>query len=100
MRQRNGIGRDRAEAIALSAFTWIIADPDLRDRFLAMTGWQPEQLRAKLTDAAFLCGVLDWLLAHEPTLLRHCEEAGTPPEHLAQARAALADTAAAPRRDE
>jgi len=95
--QRNaGPTRDEAEAIALSATAWIIADPELRDRFLAMTGWQPEELRASLSNPAFLCGVLDWLLAHEPTLLRFCEQDPIPPERLANARAALATDRAAP----
>lgn len=90
MQRDGGMPRQDAEALALSAFAWVIAEPELRDRFLAMTGWQAEQLRANLANPAFLSGVLDWLLGHEPTLIRFCTESGLDPERPALARAALA----------
>lgn len=93
MQRSGGMPRQDAETLALSAFAWVIAEPELRDRFLAMTGWQAEQLRDNLANPAFLAGVLDWLLAHEPTLLRYCAESGQEPERPALARAVLAGPA-------
>lgn len=91
MMQRSGtMPREDAEAMALSALAWLVADQELRDRFLAMTGWEAGQLRDNLGNPDFLAGVLDWLLGHEPTLLRWCSEAGLAPERPALARAVLA----------
>ncbi|MEQ8348242.1 MAG: DUF3572 domain-containing protein [Sneathiellaceae bacterium] len=85
----SAMSRDDAETLALTAFTWVLGDDELRDRFLAMTGFQAEDMRENLGNPAFLAGVLDWLLAHEATLLRFCAASGAAPEHPAQARQAL-----------
>ena len=80
---------EAAETLALTALTWVVGEADLRDRFLAMTGLQGSELRDHLGSPAFLAGLLDWLLAHEPTLLRFCAEAGIAPEDPARASRAL-----------
>ena len=89
MQQVGSMQREAAETLALTALTWVVGDEDLRGRFLAMSGLQGDELRAHLGNPTFLAGLLDWLLAHEPTLLRFCAEAGVAPEDPARASRAL-----------
>lgn len=78
-----------AEAVALQGVAWIIGDDDRRNRFMAITGCGADELRDRLTQPAFLGGVLDFLLADEPSLLAFCEQAGFPPDLPMQARMRL-----------
>jgi hypothetical protein len=82
-------GRDAAESLSLDAVRFLASDPDRLQRFLDLTGIAPEMLRARLGDAAFLAGVLDYLLGDEALLIEFAEWAPAPPEAIAQARRAL-----------
>lgn len=88
MRQRTD-GREEAERIAIAALGFIAGHAELLPRFLAVTGIQASQIRAAAAEPGFLAGVLDFLLAHEPTLLEFAEEAGLKPEAVAAARRSL-----------
>ncbi|MEC9345361.1 MAG: DUF3572 domain-containing protein [Pseudomonadota bacterium] len=81
--------RDAAEALALQALGFVIADPDLRERFMRLSGLEPEDIRRLAADPAFGGGVLDFVLAHEPTLASFCAAAGVGPEEPARARRLL-----------
>ena len=78
-----------AASLSISALSWIAADGELMSRFLALTGIEPGQIRAAAVEPGFMAGVLDFLLAHEPTLLRFCDENGVQPEAVARAQVQL-----------
>ena len=79
-----------AQALALSALGWILADGTRADRLLALTGQTPDGLRAALGDPGTLAGVLDFLCAHEPDLVAAADALGVAPADLAAARERLA----------
>jgi len=86
--------QDWAEILALQALTYIIAESTLRGRFFDLTGVNPADVRANASDAAFLGAVLDFLLAHEPSLLEFCTASEIDPQLPARARIMLmGDTA-------
>ena len=80
---------DDAQTIALKALTFVLADDNARRRFVGQTGLDGESLRAQAGDAAFLGGVLDFLLADETLLIGFCEATELAPEAPGRARAAL-----------
>lgn len=78
-----------AEAVGISALQFIAGEPDLMNRFLALSGFAPADLRQAAQQPAFFAGLLDFLLAHEPSLMAFCERSGTAPETVSAARTAL-----------
>lgn len=57
------------EALALRALGWTLSDDARADRFLALTGLDPRQLRARIGDPGLLAAALRFLEAHEPDLV-------------------------------
>jgi hypothetical protein len=80
---------ENAEALAIQALGFIAADPELMPRFLAITGIEVGSIRQAADEPGFLAGVLQFIAAHEPTLLRFAEETGTRPGDVAAALRAL-----------
>ena len=80
---------DSARSLAVSALTFIAADPDRLSRFLGITGLGPDNLRTAATDPAFLGSVLDYLVADEGLLVGFAADAGLKPAAVARAHAAL-----------
>ncbi|MBX3580929.1 MAG: DUF3572 domain-containing protein [Rhizobiaceae bacterium] len=74
--------RENAEALAIQALAFIAADPELLPRFLAITGIEASAIRLAAREPGFLAGVVQFIAAHEPTLLRFSEETGIPPQKL------------------
>jgi hypothetical protein len=81
--------RGEAEAVAIGALGFIASDPELLGRFLAITGIEAASVRQAAAEPGFLAGVLQFILAHEPTLMRFSQETGTPPEAVGKALRAL-----------
>ncbi|HEY4191840.1 MAG TPA: DUF3572 domain-containing protein [Mesorhizobium sp.] len=81
--------QEEAEAVAVSALGFVAADPELLPRFLAITGIEASSIRQAAREPGFLAGVLQFILAHEPTLLRFAEETGMPPASIGRALRAL-----------
>jgi hypothetical protein len=82
------IDSGRAEQIAIRGLAFIAGDPELLRRFLAITGIEAGNIRASAKEPGFLAGVLQFILAHEPTAKRFAEEAGIdPPAIMAASRA-------------
>lgn len=81
--------QEQAETVALQALAYIAADEDRMDRFVALSGLGPDDLKSRIADPAFLGGVLDHLLGHEPDLMAFADEADVPPDQVQRARAAL-----------
>lgn len=79
---------DPAE-IGLNALIWILNDPGRADRLLALTGLDPDDLRARVGDPAVLAAVLGFVEQHQPDLFACADALDIRPEALVRARAAL-----------
>lgn len=79
-------------ALGIAALQFVAGDPALFQRFLDLSGLDVGQLRAAAADPSFFAGLLDFILAHEPTLLTFAAEAGIAPETVAAARRSLGDS--------
>ncbi|MEE4201043.1 DUF3572 domain-containing protein [Erythrobacter sp.] len=76
----------RAGTLALAALGWILEDEERAQRYLALTGLDPDALRTGLGEPAIWCSALDFLANHEPDLLRAAEALAVTPEELIAAR--------------
>jgi hypothetical protein len=81
--------RENAEALAIQALGFVASDPELLPRFLAISGIEASGIREAAREPGFLAGVLRFITAHEPTLLRFSEESGIPPQQVPAALRAL-----------
>ena len=79
----------RAATLALAALGWLLQDTDRADRYLALTGLDPDSLRAGLGDPEILGSALDFLANHEPDLVCASEALAVTPEELVAARREL-----------
>ena len=77
--------REQAQSLAIQALGFIAADPELLPRFLAITGIEATAIRQAAREPGFLAGVLQFICAHEPTLLRFSEETGISPGQVVSA---------------
>jgi Protein of unknown function (DUF3572) len=77
------------EVLGLQALTFLAEDDDRLQRFLGLTGIQPESLREIARDPAGLGAVLDYLLGWEPLLLEFAAAHDLRPESVAAARRKL-----------
>ncbi|CAN5294106.1 DUF3572 domain-containing protein [soil metagenome] len=77
------------QTLALRAIGWIVADPGRVERFLTLTGLDPDQLRAGLGDPAVLAAALDYLMSYEPDLLACADALGEAPAAIVAARQVL-----------
>ncbi len=64
-----------------------IHDNALQASFAILNEYRP--IRQAAGEPGFLAGVLQFILAHEPTLMRFAEETGTPPAAVGRALRAL-----------
>ena len=85
---RDTIADDPA-ALALSALAWTLGEDARAQRFLALTGLEPADLRAAAGEPATLDAVLGFLEAHQPDLLACAAAMNIKPERLIAARERL-----------
>lgn len=78
-----------AEALALSALGWTLADTGRADRLLALTGLTPADLRSGLGEPSLLAAILRFLEAYEPDLIACAGELEVAPALLVEARRSL-----------
>lgn len=79
----------RARTLALAALGWILQDVERAERYLELTGLDPDTLRAGLDDPAILGSALDFLANYEPDLIRASEALAVSPEELIATRRML-----------
>lgn len=72
--------------MALQALAAIVGDDVLRDRFVALTGYDGATLRARAGSADVAAAVADFLGSHEPDLLKVAELLDVPPDRLLEGR--------------
>lgn len=64
----------------------MLQDGERAERYLALTGLDPDSLRAGLDDPRVQGSALDFLANHEPDLVRAAEALAVTPEELIAAR--------------
>ena len=90
-RRRGKPTPDEAEILAVAALSFLAEEPERLGRFLAITGIEPESLRAAAGTPGFLPGVLDHLIGDESLLLDFAAQQGIDPSEVPAARAILPD---------
>jgi len=78
-----------AATLALGALAWTLGDERRAERFLALTGIDPADLRARAGDPALLAQVLGFIEGHEPDLIACADALGTSPQALVAAHREL-----------
>ena len=76
-------------ATALQALGWVLGDGERAERFLALTGLTPDELRVGLGDPAVQGAVLEFLCGHEADLIAAADALGLAPAVLAATRERL-----------
>lgn len=71
--------------LAILMFTWIAGNPDLLNRFLGLTGLEPQHLRAFTEEKGFAAAVIGFVAGHEPTLIDFCNDNHVRPEAVSRA---------------
>ena len=84
-----GSGKD-AETIGVEALSFMASNPEVLQRFLDVTGMDAGQLRSAAAKPSFFVALLDFILAHEPTVLDFAGAAGLDPAEIGMARERLA----------
>lgn len=87
--QKNSPSAEQAEQVAIAALGFVAGDPALLPRFLNLSGIEASQIRAAAAEPGFLAGVLQFVMAHEPTLLAFCDASDIKPSDVATALRAL-----------
>ena len=75
--------------MALKALAFLAHSQEEIDRFVALSGVAPADLRDRADEPEILAAVLDFLLTDDTRVTGFCEEAGIDPRELHAARRAL-----------
>ena len=90
------LSKAAAESIAIESLTFLAGNPARLDRFLALSGLEPDNLRAAAGEPGFLAGVLEHLASDESLLLAFAANARRAPATIAKARDILSPPAEMP----
>jgi len=82
--------RQDAEAIAISALTFLASDPERLGRFLSITGLGPGTLREAAGEPWFFGQILGYLAEDEALLVAFAADLGRAPDWIAGAHRLLA----------
>ncbi len=83
-------GRIDPEVVAISGLQFIASDEERLQRFLALTGLSPDQIRHAVAEPGFALSVLDFIGQDDETVLAFAAENGMRPEDVMRARQTLA----------
>ena len=75
-----------AEIIALDVLAFLAGEPDRFRSFLAQTGLDHHELKARAAAPDFLAGVLDYLLSDEKLLLQFTQNERISPQIIVEMR--------------
>lgn len=78
-----------AATLALAALGWVLENDERAERFLSLTGLDPDTLRQGLGERGVQASVLEFLANHEPDLVRCAEALAVAPEDLVAAQREL-----------
>ena len=76
--------------IGLQVLGQVVSDPELRERFLALSGLDADGLRARAGEPGLLAAAIAFLAAHEADLVRTAAALDLPPARIMRAGTALA----------
>ncbi len=88
-KDRSTVGVGSGQDLAVEALGFLAADETRLERFLAVTGLGPHNLRSAAAAPGFLVSVLDYLAADEALLVAFAAEAGRRPEDVMRAYQAM-----------
>ncbi len=71
-----------SDALPLQALAAVLADDAMRDRFMALTGYDAATLRARVGEPDVAEAVLGFLSGHEPDLVQVARSLGVTPDRL------------------
>lgn len=80
---------EQAEIMALQMLGWLAAEPEILDRFAALTGITPSDIAGQADNAEMLGGLMDFILQDEELLTQFCTAHEIDPETPALARQVL-----------
>lgn len=83
------MSRAAAEALAVEGLSFLAAEQARIERFLALSGLDPDTLRVAAASPGFLAAVLDHLASEEDLLLAFAINRGIDPETVVRARRIL-----------
>jgi hypothetical protein len=86
---RSSEGLDAGRNLAVEALAFLAADEGRLERFLAVTGLGPHNLRSAAAGPGFHASILDYLMADEELLIAFSNESGRRPEDVMRAFEAL-----------
>jgi hypothetical protein len=81
--------RSSAETLALKGLAFLAGDGETLERFLEISGLNPDGLRERAGDPLLLAAVLDFVLGDDKLLLAFAEEEAVDPKVVHAARRAL-----------
>ena len=78
-----------AETVAIRALAFLAGDLERLERFLALTGLSPDDVRAAAGDSGFMLAVLEHITGDEALLMTFAGNSGVEPATVEAARLAL-----------
>jgi hypothetical protein len=81
--------RSEAETLALKALAFLAREGEILNRFLALSGLNPQDLRNRADDPLLLAAVLDFLLGNDKLLVTLAQSEGIDAKVVHAARRAL-----------
>lgn len=94
---RSSTGDAEAQDTAVAALSWLAEDSERLQRFLAVSGLGPQNLRSTAANPGFFLAILDYLSSDESLLIAFAAHMNFAPETVMQARQRL--SAREPRED-
>jgi hypothetical protein len=88
-RRIRSVPLEKAQILSKQALIFLAQDLVRMERFLSLTGIQPNDLRNLATERGFQLAVLDHLASDEALLVQFAEEEGIDPLEVGAARCAL-----------
>ncbi len=81
---------EAAESLAADLFAWMAGEPEILDRFLAVSGLDGRTIRTAASDPGFLGGVLDFAVGDDAVMVAFASHAGIAPDRIGTAWTILA----------
>ncbi len=88
-RDEANLDRESAEIVAIKALAFIADEHARLERFFALSGLSPAEVKMRAGDPAFLGGVLDFVLSEDSLVLQFADYTGMDAGAVTQARAVL-----------
>ncbi|MFM5913568.1 MAG: DUF3572 domain-containing protein [Chakrabartia godavariana] len=79
---RRETNEEELSTLAIQALIWVLGDDHRAQRFLALTGLDPDDLRARIAGPDMHEAVRQFLEGHQPDLLACADALGVKPELL------------------